>query len=254
MTTDLALIASDPSALEAASDPAQFVVQACERAKTWLAEALEHGDIEQIVELKSQADAIRIYTMSKQLGKDAQLSAAEVVRRAERGIAVAIRRGQDAGKITAPSDTRAGHRNAIPSKVSPRQYLTHDQERSDAYAMTDGVSNERFEAAVAEAKAEGNLSRANVVRKVRDAAEPAPAPEPTKPAPAKKGRKRRPITDAARDTGWALRKEVEKVERILADDRFASNKDQVAAHLHGHLTYAVETLQRALGHFTQEGQ
>jgi hypothetical protein len=33
--------------------------------------------------------------------------------------------------------------------------------------MTDGVSDEQFEAALAEAKREGNLSRANVARKTR---------------------------------------------------------------------------------------
>ena len=35
------------------------------------------------------------------------------------------------------------------------------------YAMTDGVSDADFEDAIGEAKAEGNLSRANVVRKIR---------------------------------------------------------------------------------------
>ena len=34
------------------------------------------------------------------------------------------------------------------------------------YDMTDGVPDEKFEAAITEAKTEGNLSRANVVRKV----------------------------------------------------------------------------------------
>lgn len=36
--------------------------------------------------------------------------------------------------------------------------------------MTDGISNEQFEKAIADAKAEKNLSRANVVRKVREEA------------------------------------------------------------------------------------
>ena len=80
--------------MERSADPAGFVVQACERAKAWLEEALEHGEIEQIAEIKSQAEAVRVYTAQKQLGKDAQLAAAEIVRRAERGIGLAIRRGQ----------------------------------------------------------------------------------------------------------------------------------------------------------------
>ena len=93
MASDLAL-AADPGVIERSADPAEFIVQACERAKAWLREVLEHGEIEQIAEIKSQAEAVRVYTVQKQLGKDAQLAAAEIVRRAERGIGLAIRRGQ----------------------------------------------------------------------------------------------------------------------------------------------------------------
>ena len=71
MTAELALRA-DPAAVEQAADPAGFVVQACERAKAWLREVLEHGEIEQIAEIKSQAEAVRAYTTQKQLGTDAQ--------------------------------------------------------------------------------------------------------------------------------------------------------------------------------------
>ena len=45
-----------------------------------------------------------MYTTQKQLGKDAQLAAAEIVRRAERGIGVAIRRGQQNGEIARRGD------------------------------------------------------------------------------------------------------------------------------------------------------
>ena len=88
MAADLVL-AANPQIVDRSADPAGFVVQACERAKAWLTEALEHGEIEQIAEIKSQAEAVRVYTAQKQRGQDAQLAAAEVVRRAERGIAVA---------------------------------------------------------------------------------------------------------------------------------------------------------------------
>jgi hypothetical protein len=98
MAAELVLV-NDPEAIERSADPAGFVVQACERARAWLREALEHGQIEQIAEIKSQAEAVRVYTAQKQLGKDAQLAAAEIVRRAERGIGVAIRRGQQTGEI-----------------------------------------------------------------------------------------------------------------------------------------------------------
>src|SRR5215467_11830375 len=184
MAADLAL-AADPAVVEHAPDPGEFVLAACERAKAWLREALEHGEIEQIAEIKSQAEALRVYTAQKQLGKDAQLAAAEIVRRAERGIAVAIRRGQGNGQIAKrgdrgsrgapgvhggnPGDRRGDHLG------SPREIFRHGDERADAYAMSDGVSDTDFEDALGEAKAEGNLSRANVVRKIRQRAGSPPA-------------------------------------------------------------------------------
>jgi hypothetical protein len=176
MAADLAL-AADPQIVDRSADPAGFVVAACERAKAWLRQALEHGEIEQIAEIKSQAEAVRVYTAQKQLGRDAQLAAAEVVRRAERGIGLAIRRGQQGGQIARrgdrggcgapgvhggnPGDRRGDHLD------SPAPFFRHGDERADAYAMTDGVCDTDFEEALGAARAEGNLSRANVVRKIR---------------------------------------------------------------------------------------
>jgi len=169
--SDLVLPAS--SDLEALSDPGSRIIVACERAKTWLAQALEGDQIEQIVELKSQAEAMRIYAMQKQLGKDAQLSAAEIVRRAERCIGLAIRKGQKEGRIAKPGQGSSARpprakRDRRDKNISlPSQYLEHGQQMTDTYAMTDGVSDEQFEKAIGEAKTERNLSRANVVRKVK---------------------------------------------------------------------------------------
>src|SRR5262249_37391548 len=193
MAAELAL-AADPDVIERSADPAGFVVQACQRAKAWLLEALEHGEIEQIAEIKSQAEAVRGYTTQTQLGKDAQLAAAEIVRRAERGIGVAIRRGQQNGEIARrgdrgsrgalgvhggnPGDRRGDHLG------SPGSFFRHGDERADAYAITDGVSDTDFEDAIDEAKAEGNLSRANVVRKVRQRRGEPPAPAAQVPDPA----------------------------------------------------------------------
>lgn len=177
----LPVLASDPDQIERAGDPVAYVILACERAKAWLADALEHGQIEDIVELKSQAEAIRVYTAQKQIGKDAELSAAEIVRRAERGIGVAIRRGQEAGEIRRLGEhagPRADYvRNGKPvrgsaprldgNSISPKTFFSGGQEAADTYAVTDGVTDEVFEDALGDAKGEGNLSRANVVRKVQ---------------------------------------------------------------------------------------
>lgn len=156
----------DASLVEQAADPGRFVELACERAKEWLAQALAQGDIEGIVELKSQAEAIRTYTAQKQLGKDAELSAQEIVRRAERGIGLAIRKGQEAGVIHAHGgQTRdvgvTDIRSVSDSTGMPRDAV------AELYPLVDDVTDEAFEEAVTEAKAEGNLSRANVARKAK---------------------------------------------------------------------------------------
>jgi len=147
------------------------------RAKAWLEEALEHGEIEQIAEIKSQAEAVRVYTAQKQLGKDAQRAAAEIVRRAERGIGLAIRRGQDNGEIARRGDRGSrgapGVRGGSPGDArgdhldSPASFFRSGKERADVYAMTDGVCDDDFEAALGQARSDRDLSRANVVRKVR---------------------------------------------------------------------------------------
>ncbi len=49
------MLAADPDVIERSADLAEFVVQACQRAKAWLREALEHGEIEQIAEIKSHS-------------------------------------------------------------------------------------------------------------------------------------------------------------------------------------------------------
>lgn len=56
--------------------------------------------------------------------------------------------------------------------MTPDAYLPGGQERHEIYAMTDGVADEHFEAALTDARAEGNLSRANVVRKVKGHSSP----------------------------------------------------------------------------------
>jgi hypothetical protein len=161
--------------MERVADPGGFVVRVCEQAKALLEEALEQGQIEQIAEVKSQAEAVRVYTVQRQLGRDAQLAAAEIVRRAERGIGVAIRRGQAAGQIRRRGD-HGGARMAgngadkTISKPGPSDFASPVELRGNGagiYHLTDGVSDEDFEEAVAAAKAEQDLSRANIVRKIR---------------------------------------------------------------------------------------
>lgn len=164
------LVATDPAeALERAADPGEFVVMALERGKTWLAEALAHGDLDALVNAKGYAETLRVATMQKQLGKDAELSAAELVRRAERCIGLGIRQGQAAGEIRKRGDATRG-RVVDNNLVSPYEFVSKSElhnMQGGIMDVTDDVTDDQFEQAIDAAKAERNLSRANVIRKVR---------------------------------------------------------------------------------------
>lgn len=95
-------------------------------------------------------------------------------RRAERGLGVAIRAGQAAGEIIKNGDiggtgkaepgTRSSDRDDL---VRPSDFFTSSTERTGIYTMTDSVSDARFEEVLAEARVEGNVSRSNIVRKIK---------------------------------------------------------------------------------------
>lgn len=172
---DLAVVPVDPSAaMELAADPGEFVVQCLERGKTWLSEALDHGDLDALVNIKGYAETLRVATMQKQLGHDAELVAAELVRRAERAIGLGIREGQRAGEIrTSGQYARSGSDPDLPGPTDFAKQGDLSGARGDGiYALTDGVTDEEFEQAVSEAKEEGNMSRAHIARKVKKPTDP----------------------------------------------------------------------------------
>jgi hypothetical protein len=72
-------------------------------------------------------------------------------------------------------------------------------------------------------------------------ARPELSPEPAAPAP-----KRRPLTDQSSEAGWDLAKSVEKIERIITDDRFPANREQVTNHLKQHLINSIQSLETLL--------
>jgi hypothetical protein len=146
--------------------------------------------VDTLVEFKSQAETVRVYTVQKQLGKDAELAAAELVRRAERGIVLAIRKGQERGEIETRTDalSRASRSRRLfgdrsvdtesITKESVASFVSADEMTGNGAGiahLADGVTDDQFDAAIEKAKAEGNLSRANVVRKVRNTTAPPPS-------------------------------------------------------------------------------
>jgi hypothetical protein len=158
------------------SDPpteAALIADACGRVRDRLRAAVASGQIGQVGAAKTEAVALAaaVHPERKRLEKDVLLDVAELVRRAERAIGVAIRQGQEAGTVR---DAR-GSKQLLRADgggplLSPRDFcnageLSPGNGQAGVYTLTDGIPDEAFEAAIKEARAEGNLSRASVARK-----------------------------------------------------------------------------------------
>jgi hypothetical protein len=170
VTTDVAMLDSlDPGAREVA------VTSMLDQARQWLERAKESTvPAQDVAEFKAFVATVAEAAKQKKLSEDIQLDAIEMVRRSERALGVAIRQGQAAGSIRRagfnPNPPGAGATASAQDadgKQSPEDFFTSGQAKSDAYAVTDDVSDAEFEEAVTAAKEEGNLSRANVVSKVQ---------------------------------------------------------------------------------------
>jgi len=166
--------------LEASSADELAVTAYLSQARTQLALAVEMTGPAAVAALKAEiataAEATKQLGLSKEIQQDAQ----EMVRRAEYALGKAIRAGQESGEVRARGE-RVERNNqhgqvAVPvdnrnSKVSPYDFAKPDELHGNGdnniYAMADGVSHEQFEEALTDARDEGNLSRANVVRKVQ---------------------------------------------------------------------------------------
>lgn len=170
MSTDL--VPTDNMAALDAMDPATrevAVTNMLAEARSWLAHAVEATSPRTIANFKAEMATVAEATRQLGLSKEIQLDAQEMVRRAERGVGTAIRKGQDAGEITDLSDTGRAGKFRIREANSKRQaseFFSNGEVRTQTYAMA-AASDEEFEDAIAEAKTEGNLSRTNVVRKVK---------------------------------------------------------------------------------------
>jgi hypothetical protein len=173
-----------------AADPPAYAAAAADG----LAAALGAGDIGQVIAIRSEAETVR--GRAAALARDMQLAAAEVCRRAERCIGLLLRAGQQAGQVRRPGmrpPTRSGYDRVrsngtwehvapdghgarhTPSgapgatSASPLAWVSKDDlsARAGIYQLTDGVTDATFEAALGLARAEGRLTRANLVRRIR---------------------------------------------------------------------------------------
>lgn len=158
------------------------VLTLLERAATWLAEAVHRGEPGEVAMVKAQLATAAEATKQLNLSKEIQLDAQEMVRRAEYALGKAIRRGQAEGVIATKSEMasyagrvsagrRLGQCQPLDRPTKPSDFATESElmgARGDGiYALADNADPEQFDAALDEARIEGNVSRANVVRKIK---------------------------------------------------------------------------------------
>lgn len=163
------------------------VVTTLENAKRWLATAVEMSGPAEIAQAKAYIVTAETYARELRLSKDIQLDAQEMVRRAEFALGKAIRKGQEDGSIASKAEMasyagrvsagqRLGQSQSLERPTKPSDFATESElmgARGDGlYALADNADADQFETALSEARSEGNLSRANVVRKVK---KPTPA-------------------------------------------------------------------------------
>lgn len=164
MTSDLAALEQmDPAVREHA------VTQYLEAARDKLTLAVNLSGPEAVAAVKAEIATAAEATRQLGLSKEIQTDALEMVRRAEYALGKAIRAGQDRGDIARKNDPKpGGGRNpAECSTISPGQFFTNgNRERTETYAMAEATSTE-FDVAISDARAEDDLTRANVVRKIK---------------------------------------------------------------------------------------
>lgn len=150
------------------------VTSMLDQSRQWLDRALEATNpARDVAEFKAFIATVAEAAKQKKLSEGIQLDAVEMVRRSERALGVAIRKGQAAGEIVSQGTNphpmgRTSDAEVLDGRTSPSAYFTNGQQQTETYAMTDGVSDEQFEQGLKAARAEGNPSRANVVRKVTE--------------------------------------------------------------------------------------
>jgi transposase len=166
---------------EVVRDP-QSVVDFLENVQWMLDAALEMRGAADVAVVKAQVVMAETYARELKLSKDNRDKAAEMVRRSEWSLEQAIQRDKDAGLIKSQADGGGtyvpGQRGSSPrsatdrdDRPSAKDFFSNGGERSEVFQMGQ-ATREEFDKALEEAKAEGNLSRANVVRKVKGEASP----------------------------------------------------------------------------------
>lgn len=204
------VVASQPTSLEAVEDQ-------CLMVESW-AESCD--SIPQLRDASNKLAAISEYLELTSTEGRARVAAAQ--RRLE------VRIGQLLGPASNGGDRKS---DQFDRGRTDRDDLTKDQRSAFRQMAADP---ETVEDVIATSTDDEPASRRKVTEAIK-----ANKTEPTKP-------RRTSLPDAAQRAGWEFRRAVERLERIAADDRFPTHREQVAAALRGHLTYATEVLHDLL--------
>ena len=146
----------------------QAVTMYLASARDRLAEALEATGPHAVAGIK--AEVATVAEMTKQLGlsKECRDDATEMVRRAEYALGKAIRKGQEEGTVKRKHVTSY----ADPHVMGIKDILTKGERNEAPVLDMAEATEEQFEDALTEARDEGNISRANVLRKIKQQASP----------------------------------------------------------------------------------
>ena len=185
---------------------------------------------------------------SKRLGvsKDIVLDAQVQQRRWERALGVAIREGQERGLIATSGGDRRSNPSAQDLKSAPRptdyagRHELHASSGPGIYNITDNVTGLEFDTALDEAQAEGNVSRANVARKIKEAKGTAPVAEPTRKGDPKRAKKQI-------DTLRRLVNSLEGTQIILDDFTRAGLDPAITDEEASEIIAGLDTFVRAIG-------
>jgi hypothetical protein len=157
------------------------VTMMLDQSKQWLDRAMEATNpARAVAEFKAFIATVAEASKQKKLSECIQLDATEMVRRAERALGIAVRSGQESGELRSRGGSQGVHIPGLRGTASRSSqddvrdptpsvsdYFAHAQEKTDIYAMTDGVTDEEYDAVMDEAREEKNFSRSNVVRKLK---------------------------------------------------------------------------------------
>jgi hypothetical protein len=152
-----------PHLITTVPDPTAMIAQVCQDTTWWLDALTTAHDIHGIARVRRQVVRLERLVRDAHLKRAALLDVAELARRAERALGLAIRYGQAHGTIRHQGQ-KPGVSDAA-GLISPGNFAPKEVLARGAYIFA-GVSDEAFEAAIAASRTANDLGRSDVIRRV----------------------------------------------------------------------------------------